>query len=155
MEQLLEYLLYFSFNFPRVLACPILKSILYFGGKTSFGARDCFLPCAGLVENLRQVAVVKKWVKERKKKQLSAWSIMNINNFEGKVKIYCLCIMYVYVCILTSRTWVTAHWNPSFLVNFSWISCLKNWSKVTSQYLLFSICLNLPKMRKTGLWSLS
>ena len=31
--------------------------------------------------------MMKKWVKEGKKKQLSAWSIININNFEGEVKI--------------------------------------------------------------------
>ena len=30
---------------------------------------------------------MKKWVNEREKNQLSAWSIMNMNNFEGKVKI--------------------------------------------------------------------
>ena len=30
---------------------------------------------------------MKKWVKEKKKKQLSAWYIMNINSFEGKVRI--------------------------------------------------------------------
>ena len=30
---------------------------------------------------------------------------------------------------LTSITWVKAHWNPSFLVDFLWISCLENRSK--------------------------
>ena len=58
----------------------------------------CFLACAGLVENLLQVAVMKKWVKDGKKKQLSAWSIININNFKGKVKInlYLLSISWVF-----------------------------------------------------------
>ena len=45
----------------------------------------CFLAGAGPVENL-QVAVMEKWVKKSEKKQLSAWYIMNINNFEDKVK---------------------------------------------------------------------
>ena len=31
----------------------------------------CFMVCAGPVENLQQVTVMKKWVRETKKKQLS------------------------------------------------------------------------------------
>ena len=44
---------------------------------------------------------------------------MNINNFEGKVK-----IRFVFTFYLLTRT----TWNPSFLVDISWISCLENGS---------------------------
>ena len=30
---------------------------------------------------------------------------------------------------MTSTTWIKAHWSPSFLVDFLWISCLENRSK--------------------------
>ena len=33
---------------------------------------DCFMSCAVPVENLRYIAIVKKWLKEEEKKQLSA-----------------------------------------------------------------------------------
>ena len=69
---------------------------------------------------------MKKWVKERKKKQLSALSNMNINSFEGKVNIKFLFLFHEF---LTSATWVKAPWNPSFLVHFLWITYLENRSR--------------------------
>ena len=44
---------------------------------------------------------MKKWVKERKKKQLSALSNMNINSFEGKVNIK---FLFLFREFLTSTT---------------------------------------------------
>ena len=44
---------------------------------------------------------------------------------------------------MTSTTWVTAHWNPSFLADFSWISCLRNRSKNVNLP-IFAV-LNMPK----------
>ena len=69
---------------------------------------------------------MKKWVKERKKTQLSALSNMNIFSFEGKVNIK---FLFLFQEFLTSTTWVKAHWNPSFSVDFVWISYLENKSK--------------------------
>ena len=53
---------------------------------------------------------------------------MNINNFEGKVKIKFVFTFY-FMSFWPAQPWVTAHWNPSILVDFLWISYLENWSK--------------------------
>ena len=71
---------------------------------------------------------MKNCVKERKKKQLSAWSIMNIINFEGKVKIKFVFTFY-FMSFWPVQLGVTVHWYSPFLVDFSWISCLENGSK--------------------------
>ena len=82
---------------------------------------------------------MKKWVKERKKKQLSALSNMNINSFEGKVNIK---FLFLFREFLTSTTWVKAPWNPSFLVDFLWITYLENRSKKVniSIFAVLSMC---------------
>ena len=66
--------------------------------------------------------------KKEKAKQLSGWSVMNINHFKGKVRIKFVFTFY-FMDFLTCTTWVTAHWNSLFLVDFLWISCLGNRSK--------------------------
>ena len=78
-----NFKLFFSMtsNSNRIIWSFILKE------KQVFVRVDCFLASAEPVENLWKVAVMKKWVRERKKKQLSTWSIMNINNFKGNVRI--------------------------------------------------------------------
>ena len=62
------------------------------------------------------------------KQQLSVWSIMNINNFEGKVRIKFVFTFY-FMRFWPVQLRVTAHWNPSILVDVLWISYLENWSK--------------------------
>ena len=71
---------------------------------------------------------MKNCVKERKKKQLSAWSIMNIINFEGKVKIKFVFTFY-FMSFWPVQLGVTVHCYSPLLVDFSWISCLENGSK--------------------------
>ena len=51
------------------------------------------------------------------KKQLSVWSFMNINNFEGKVKIKFVFTFY-FMSFWPVQLRVRAHWNPSILVDF-------------------------------------
>ena len=71
---------------------------------------------------------MKKWVKERKKTQLSAWSITNINNFEGKVNIKFVFTFY-FISFWPVQLALKNIEILRFLVYFLWISCLENRSK--------------------------
>ena len=84
----------------------------------------------------------KSGLRSRRKKQLSAWSVININNFEGKTK-----TMY-----LLFISWIFDQYNLSYstlksfvLVDFLWISNLENKSKEVNQYLSFWIYMSEPK----------
>ena len=71
---------------------------------------------------------MKKWVKERKETQLSAWSITNINNFKGKVNIKFVFTFY-FISFWPVQLALKDIEIVRFLVYFLRISCVENRSK--------------------------